>query len=110
MPWVFRRCPLWVSNLYFLFHMGLFNFTTVSNNDDNSAQDIQLIVNDETVTVPAAEADGMTIRQLFDRFAAGICDTDRINRFISLGRIVDESTKAEAGVIYSGAIASESKG
>ena len=97
-------------NLQLLFNMGLFSFNSISNNDNDGAQDIQLIVNDETVTVPAAEADGMTIRQLFERFAAGICDTDRINRFISLGRIVDESTKAEAGVIYSGAIASESKG
>ena len=88
--------------------MGLFNFTSATNN--NGAQDIQLIVNDETVTVPAAEAAGLSVAELFNRFANSICDTNRINRFISLGRIVDGSTKAEAGVVYSGAIASESKG
>ena len=88
--------------------MGLFNFSAPSNND--GAQDIQLIVNDETVTVPAREATGLSVAELFSRFADGICDTGRINRYISLGRIVDGSAKAEAGVIYSGAIASESKG
>ena len=88
--------------------MGLFNFSAPSNN--NAAQEIQLIVNDETVTVPAAEAAGLSVAELFNRFANGICDTTRINRFISLGRIVDGTAKAEAGVVYSGAISSESKG
>lgn len=89
--------------------MGLFSFSAPSNNNNN-AQDIQLIVNDETVTVPAAEAAGLTVAQLFRQFADSICDTGRINRYISLGRIVDGTAKAEAGVVYSGAIASESKG
>ena len=88
--------------------MGLFNFSAPSNNDN--AQDIQLIVNDETVTVPAAEAAGLTVAQMFSRFADNICDTSRINRYISLGRIVSGNSQAEAGVVYSGAIASESKG
>ena len=87
--------------------MGLFNFSAPSNNE---AQDIQLIVNDETVTVPAAEAEGLSVSELFRRFAGNICDTTRINRYVSLGRIIDGSAKAEAGVVYSGAIASESKG
>ena len=100
--------PLRVFTYYILINMGLFSFTSVSNND--GAQDIQLIVNDETVNVPAAEAEGLSVAELFNRFASGICDTDRINRFISLGRIVDGKTKAEAGVVYSGAVCSESKG
>ena len=87
--------------------MGLFNFSAPS---DNTAQEIQLIVNDETVTVPAAEANGLTVAELFSRFASSVCDVARINRYVSLGRIIDGSAKAEAGVVYSGAIASESKG
>ncbi len=87
--------------------MGLFNFSAPS---DNTAQEIQLIVNDETVTVPAAEANGLTVAELFCRFASSVCDVNRINRYVSLGRIIEGTAKAEAGVVYSGAIASESKG
>ena len=87
--------------------MGLFNFAAPSNND---GQDIQLIVNDETITVSAAEAQGLSVRELFERFASSVCDVSRINRFVSLGRIIEGSTTVEPGVVYSGAIASEAKG
>ena len=86
--------------------MGLFNFAAPSDNN----QEIQLIVNDETITVPAAEAEGLSVAELFRRFASSVCDVSRINRYVSLGRIIEGSAKAEAGVVYSGAIASESKG
>ena len=87
--------------------MGLFNFASPS---DDAAQEIQLIVNDETVTVPAAEAKGLTVAELFSRFASSVCDVNRINRYVSLGRIIEGNAKAEPGVVYSGAIASEAKG
>ena len=88
--------------------MGLFNFSKPS--DNNSSEAIQLIVNDETVTVSAAEASGLSVAELFNRFASDICDVTRINRYVSLGRIVPPTATAEAGTIYSGAITSESKG
>lgn len=88
--------------------MGLFNFSKPSNGSEG--QDVQILINDETVTIPAAEATGMTIAELFSRYASPICDVNRINRYVSQGRIVTGTASVEAGMIYSGAIASESKG
>ena len=51
--------------------MGLFNF---AKPDASAGQDIQLVVNAETVNVPAAEAAGMTVADLFSRFASNLCD------------------------------------
>lgn len=87
--------------------MALFNF---SKPNGSEGQDVQILINDETVTVPAAEAQGLTVAELFERFAANVCDVSRINRFVSQGRIVAGTSSVEAGTIYSGAIASESKG
>ena len=87
--------------------MGLFNF---SQPDASVGQDIQLLINDETVTIPAVEAKDMSVREVFAKFASTMCDTNRINRFVSQGRIVAGDSRAEAGTIYTGAIASESKG
>lgn len=87
--------------------MALFNFSRPGSSD---GQDIQILVNDETVTVPAAEAEGLTVAELFSRFASSVCDVSRINRFVAQGRIVSGTSAVEAGTIYSGAIASESKG
>ena len=88
--------------------MGLFNFSAPSNSSEG--QDVQLLINDESITVPAAEAKGLTVGQLFTRFAAGACDVTRINRYVAQGRIVSGTSLVESGTIYSGAIASESKG
>ena len=88
--------------------MGLFNFAKPSNNDNG--QDIELIINDERVTVSAAEASGLTVAQLFERFAGRYADTSRVNRYVAQGRIIAPDSVAEAGTIYSAAIASESKG
>ena len=87
--------------------MGLFNFSAP---DASAGQDIQLLINDETVTIPAVEANGMSVREVFTKFASSMCDTTRINRFVSQGRIVAGDSPAECGTIYTGAIASESKG
>lgn len=90
-----------------LITMGLFNFSAP---DASAGQDIQLLINDETVTIPAVEAQGMSVREVFAKFASSLCDTTRINRYVSQGRIVAGDSKAAPGTIYSGAIASESKG
>ena len=87
--------------------MGLFNF---SKPDASVGQDIQLIVNDESITVPAAEAKGMTVADVFARFASTLGDISRVNRYVSCGRVVAGTSAVEEGTIYSAAIASESKG
>ena len=87
--------------------MSLFNFARPESND---GQKVQLIVNEEVIEIPAAEAQGLTVRQLFDKFASNVCDTSRINRFINAGRIVAGTSNVEAGCVYSGTVSSESKG
>ena len=99
--------PLWHVNPHFII-MGLFNFSAPSNSSEG--QDVQILINDESITVPAAEAKGMTVAQLFTRFASGVCDVTRINRYVAQGRIVSGTSNVEEGTIYSGAIASEAKG
>ena len=92
--------------------MALFNFnrnaSSAASTDAN--QEVVLIVNDTQITVSAAEAEGLTVSQLFERFASNSADVSRINRYVSQGRIVAGSSSAEAGTVYSGAISSESKG
>ena len=89
--------------------MALFNFSRPSSNNDG-VDAIQLIINDETIEVSGADAAGLTVAQLFNKYAAGSCDVSRINRYVAQGRIVSGTTPAESGTVYSGAIASESKG
>ena len=88
--------------------MGLFNFAKPSN--DNGGQDIELVINAERVTVSAEDAKGLTVKQLFERFASKVADTSRVNRYVAQGRIVAGDSVAEAGTIYSAAITSEAKG
>ncbi len=92
--------------------MALFNFNRNNNSSDASdtAQEVVLIVNDERIVVSANEARGLTVAQLFERYAATSADVSRINRYVAQGRIVAGSSSAEVGTIYSGAISSESKG
>ena len=89
--------------------MGLFNFNAPSNNA-NAAQDVELIINDERITVSGAEANGLTVAQIFNRFAGAVADLSRINRYVAQGKIVAGDSTVEPGTIYSAAIASETKG
>jgi len=94
--------------------MALFNFNRNNTNTAASTTDVVneviLIVNDERIVVSAAEASGLTVAELFGRYAANSADVTRINRYVAQGRIVAGSSAAEAGTVYSGAISSESKG
>jgi hypothetical protein len=101
--------------------MGLFNFTfspvitsTTSNEQSDTApaapQVIELQLNEERVTVPVAEAEGLSVAELFDKYSDDLGDTGRISRFVAAGRIVDADSTPQPGVIYRGAISSESKG
>lgn len=94
--------------------MGLFNFSlnsaANSSSNGNAPELIQLALNEEVVTVSATEAKGMTLEQLFSRFASALGDTSRISRYLCAGRIVDGTSTPEVGMVYRGAVSSESKG
>lgn len=98
--------------------MGLFNFnfsptitsTTATADTSNTPQVVELQLNEERVTVPMTEAEGKTIAQLFASYSGDLGDISRISRFVAAGRIVDADSTPEAGVVYRGAISSESKG
>lgn len=89
--------------------MGLFNFAR-PNASGTDTSVIQLALNEEIVTVPAEQAKGKTISELFTLFASQLGDTSRINRYVAAGRIVDATATPEPGTIYRGAVGSESKG
>ena len=89
--------------------MGLFNFSKPASND-NGGEPIELIINDERITVSPAEAANMTVKQVFERFAGGSADLSRVNRYVAQGRVVAPDSVVEAGTIYSAAISSETKG
>ena len=82
-----------------------------NNSSNNTAEEVILSAGTEKVTVPATEAKGKTIGQLFAQYASVLgIDADRINRFVDAGRIVSENTPVEIGHSYSGAVSGESKG
>lgn len=91
-----------------LINMGLFSFSKPSEN--NAVQEVQLVLNDDSVNVPFEEVQGMSVAEVFRRFGSGMGDVARINRFVAQGRIVNATAVVEAGTVYSGAVASESKG
>lgn len=94
--------------------MGLFSLLKTNSNSNtqsaNNQQDIQLCLNEESLTISAAQASGLTIAQLFERFAGGLGDTSRIIRYCAAGTIVDGDSTPVPGTIYRGAVNSESKG
>jgi hypothetical protein len=97
--------------------MGFFNFSSkpaADNTGDDSAitkrQDVVIQLNDESITIAAADAEGKTVSELFNEFGDDLGDVDRINRFVAAGRIVQSDTPVELGVVYRGAVTSESKG
>jgi len=98
--------------------MGFFNFSSkpsADNTGDNTADDSQLKevviqLNDESITIAASDAAGKTVSDLFAEFGSDLGDVDRINRFVAAGRIVQADAPVELGVVYRGAVTSESKG
>lgn len=95
--------------------MGLFNFARTATNNaaaDTSAAPafIELALNEESITIDAARAEGKTVAELFSLYGSDLGDVDRISRFVCAGRIVDGASKPEPGMVYRGAVASESKG
>lgn len=94
--------------------MGFFNFGNTSNNSSTAAsterKPVILQLNEEQITVSPADAEGMSVAELFNQYADDLGDTDRINRFVAAGQIVGSDTIVELGTVYRGAITSETKG
>ena len=91
--------------------MGLFNFNFKSNDSTSSDnQPVILQLNEEQVQIPADEAKGKTVEQLFDQYADDLGDTTRINRYVNAGRVVPGDTVVQSGTVYRAAITSEGKG
>tara|TARA_R110000868_G_scaffold11594_2_gene56623 strand:- start:1288 stop:1584 length:297 start_codon:yes stop_codon:yes gene_type:complete len=98
--------------------MALFNFTftnpTTTNGTSTDPADhadkIELCLNDDSISVLASEAQGLTIEQLFRKFAQRLGDVERIVRFQCAGQIVEPSDMPKPGLVYRGAVNAESKG
>lgn len=94
--------------------MGLFNFNINTNTNTDHNQDapktIVLCLNEEQVEVQLKDAENTTIQDLFEEYADSLGDTERISRFIVSGRVVDGNATPQPGMVYRGAISSESKG
>jgi len=99
--------------------MGFFNFSSKAAADHNGAddnsktdkrQEVVIQLNDESVTIAAADAEGKTVYDLFNEYGNDLGDVDRVNRFVAAGRIVEADSPVELGVVYRGAVTSESKG
>lgn len=90
--------------------MSLFD-AFFSGNNSNTADHVVLNAGTEEVKVPANEAQGKTLQQLFAQYAEQLgIDVERINRFVDAGRVVPGTTQVQLGRVYSGAVNSESKG
>ncbi len=88
--------------------MSLFTFQTPSA--ATSTQEVTLILNEDRITVPYAEVEGMTIKQAFEQFGTSLGAVNRISRYLSAGQIMTGNTKITPNASYSGTVASEAKG
>lgn len=78
--------------------------------DDDNQRPVLLQLNDESVTVSAADAAGLSVRELFTRFAESLGDTARLNNFVMNARAVTPATIVEPGATVRAAVTTDSKG
>jgi hypothetical protein len=87
------------------------NFFSSNSNSSTNTSMVVLTAGTERVEIPASNAQGKTVSQLFAEYGEELgIDTDRINRYVDAGRIVTADTPVEAGRQYSGNTTAESKG
>lgn len=95
--------------------MSLFDLFRSGNSDSNDAPatgDVKLYMNDvsNSVTIPEAEAKGMTVREMISRFADELgTSTTRIGSVICLGRSVEMHSQVQLGHAYQACATTESK-
>jgi hypothetical protein len=97
--------------------MALFNLTInrPGNDDDSSKDDDKSLVilqyNAASVTVPAAEAEGRTIQELFEEYAEDLDDADISgSTFMKAGQVVNGSAEVKPGTVYRACVTSDTKG
>lgn len=92
--------------------MGFFNFNTktAAAATTTERKPVILQLNEEQITIDPSDAEGKSVAELFDQYADDLGDTDRINRFVAAGQIVNGDTVVTLGTVYRGAITSETKG
>lgn len=95
--------------------MGFFNFGAANNSNTTDAASTErkpviLQINEESITIPPADAEGKSIAELFNQYAGELGDVDRVNRYVAAGQIVNGDTVVSLGTVYRGAITSETKG
>ena len=94
--------------------MGFFRFTNTTTNstaDTIERKPVVLQLNEEQITIPATEAAGKSIGQLFQEHSDQLGgDASRISRYVAAGQIISQDTVVQLGTIYRGAVLSESKG
>ena len=78
--------------------------------EQNYADNVTLMVNEETVVLNESQYRGKTVSQLFAEYASGIVDVSRVNRYIINGTAVSGDTVIRPGEICRGSVSSESKG
>ena len=94
--------------------MGFFRFNTTTTNstsDTIERKPVVLQLNEEQITIPASDAAGKTIGQLFQEHSDQLGgDASRISRYVAAGQIISQDTIVQLGTIYRAAVLSESKG
>lgn len=71
---------------------------------------VQILVNEESVTLSEAQYRGKTVSQLVAEYASGLVDVSRVNRYVINGTSVSGDTVVRPSEIVRVAISSESKG
>lgn len=87
------------------------SFFSGQNSNNTDKEVIILAAGTEEVTIPASEAEGKTVQQLFQQYSNQLgIDEERVNRFVDAGRIIDGTATVQAGHKYSGSTNSDTKG
>ncbi len=86
-------------------------FFSNQNNSNTNKEVVILAAGTEEVQVPASEAQGKTVQQLFQQYSEELgIDENRVNRFVDAGRIIDGTATVQVGHKYSGSTNSDTKG
>jgi hypothetical protein len=98
--------------------MALFNFSfntpspapnEPTKGDDNSVVILQY--NAASVTIPAADAEGKTVEQLFEEYEDELDGADTSEAtFMKSGQVVESDSTVKAGTVYRACITSDTKG
>jgi hypothetical protein len=91
--------------------MSFFDTFFSGQNNSTDKEVIILAAGTEEIQIPASEAQGKTVQQLFQEHSEELgVDAERINRFVDAGRIIDGTASVQSGRKYSGSTNSDTKG